>query len=191
MSLKSTKRFLPVALTALLVQPDWAFAENWYATIYGGYASSDIELEGTGSLPSKRLDFELDRHVGAKLGYVFPLNDLGNRRTEFDLSHVSGELANNGNATLPRTALRADVDAYTFIARGLYDFTISPESRWRPYVGMGVGFISVDVDLHDYASDPLHERRKTAFVGEISGGMSYLLTDKIDLFVEMNHRITD
>ena len=191
MNLKSTKRFGLVALTVLLTPQDWAFAEGWYASVYGGYAISDTKFGGSGSLSSDELDFEHDRHVGAKLGYSFPHNELGNWRTEFDLSHVSGELQRNGNAMLSRPAWRADVDAYTFIARGLYDFTISPESRWRPYVGIGAGFVSVDADLQAYASDPLHESSKTTFVGEISGGLSYLLTDKIDLFVEMRRRITD
>ena len=180
-----------LAVAALLCVSDWVLAEGWYASVYGGHAFSETELERSHASPADELAFEVDLHVGAKLGYTFPERELGNWRAELDLTHVSGKLRSNWNAVHSEASTNAEVDAYFFMARGLYDFTLAPESRWRPYVGVGAGFISVDVDSQAFAAEPLLRRDKTRFAAEISGGVSYMLNEKIDLFVDMKHRFID
>ncbi len=186
----NTKR-LTLAVVSVLLVSDWVLAEGWYASVYGGHTFSEAESRGCHALSSADLKFELDLHVGGRLGYTFPERGLGNWRAEIDLSHISGELGHDGNASIPLPPARAEVDSHRLIVRGLYEFAMPTGSRWRPYIGVGVGFISVDVDTQAFEPGPLLEGIETMFAGEVSGGVSYILNEKIDLFIDMKHRIED
>ena len=186
-----TTKSVLLAIGASLLIGDAAFGEGWYTAVYGGYNFSEAEVEDPSTSPPTELEGDDNFQLRAALGYRFPENEGGNWRAEFDFRYFSGELENERNTTLLASSRDSEIDTYTFIARGLYDFKIPSKTKWRPYVGLGLGFVSADVDTVVFASGARLGGDDTVFAGEVSGGMSYTLNEKVELFADVRYLIAE
>lgn len=176
---------------ALLLIAGTASGEGWYTAVYGGYNFSEAEVEDSSTLAAIELEGEDDFQIGGALGHRFPDSERGNWRAEFDFRYFSSELENETTTALLVPSDDIDVDTYTFIARGLYDFKILSQAKWRPYVGLGIGFVSADVDTVTLTSGARLGDDDTVFAGEVSGGMSYTLNKKTELFTDVRYLIAE
>ncbi|MCB1747917.1 MAG: outer membrane beta-barrel protein [Gammaproteobacteria bacterium] len=159
-------------------------AAGWYGGIYGGYTLFDEEDDN-----ARSFDAEDAARVGGALGYRFDESARGNWRGELDFSYLETDLEND---RVPgAVAYRADMNVYTVMARGLYDFKFVAWPRWRPYLGLGLGTVISEADPADGAGALLYGRSTAVFAGEASAGLTYLLSDRIELFSDVRYLLAD
>lgn len=80
------------------------------------------------------------------------------------------------------SALIDHMTAKSFFLTGLYD--IDNDSKLTPYVGLGIGSTNLDTDASTDDND-------TSISYQGKGGISYDLTDKIDVYGELTYQIVD
>jgi hypothetical protein len=88
---------------------------------------------------------------------------------ENDVVHVKID----GVGTLP---LNGDITVFTSMVKLAYDFELR---SWKPYLAAGVGMANYQMSLDAPASG---SDQKAVLAGEIEGGMTIPLTDRLDLF---------
>ena len=153
-------------------------AAQWYVSGSGMYVMTDDSDLTDSSLPG--VTGTLSANDGG--GFTFALGYSWNMglRAEFE-----GAYRNNG---LDRLTLRAfgltatgaasgETSVWSGMANAYYDFKTS--SPFTPYVGAGLGFANVNVDITVAGVNANSE--DTTFAYQLMGGVKYALTREIDL----------
>ena len=175
-----------VFLIAVTVFPvNTAEAQSgFYAGVFGGYTFSP-----NASLPYYNYDYyynytySYDINVketwvlGFKLGYTPPR--LGFFSFEFEYSFLNPDV---DRTMLPAgagyTTIEGDIKFNNFMFN---TFVKYPQGRIHPYVGLGLGFSSVDVSISTTSAAPYPSYDDTLFAWQILGGIDIDLTNHFSL----------
>jgi outer membrane protein OmpA-like peptidoglycan-associated protein len=193
------------AIAALALAPQaMAQERGWYGAFDLGYHSPEaIETSSEGvAADGDRYHFEIqqeDNIAGfVRLGYQISPNWRVELEGGARAGDIDGALDNNRfSATVPGAICNLDltfpggtcdtpdgsVKSYTLMANVLYDFF--PNSKFRPFIGAGVGVNYVDIDVGGrYDVDPLFgavriNDNDTAFAWQFLGGLAFDITDRL------------
>jgi opacity protein-like surface antigen len=112
---------------------------GFYVGIGGGANWLD-EAEGNGV----SIDFDTGYTALAAVGYDFGVNGAGGSiRVEGEVSYTSNDYSSvtvNG----VNTGITGDIEQWTFMGQGIYEFTAA--TGFRPYVGAGIGVINAETE---------------------------------------------
>ena len=172
----------------LLIEPSEAGSLNrgvcpgFYFGFQGGW--NDIELENTTSGGGLSAD------TGSFFNFALGRINGRNLRTELELSirdnDISGQFGPPGNlVVLP--ARTGNISSFSGMANAYWDFNNLGLGRIRPYVGGGVGFASLQVDLRDVTGASVLSPdgdRDSSFAYQWMAGVNVQATCNLDLFVE-------
>lgn len=171
--------------------------KGWYGTAGIGFVSpndptGDECLTLSGNLYCADYDFGFDTGLSGEIGIGY---DFGKFRVETTYSRsntsmddVSADITKDGASLTTLTSKVDDGDAHlnSFMLNAYYDF--DTDSKFVPYVGGGIGYTSIDfssytvtVSGQSIASD---EGSDGAFGYQAKAGISYLASEKIDIFGE-------
>ena len=137
-------------------------------------------------------DFGFDAGISGEIGVGY---DFGQFRVEATYSRsstsmndVSADITANGvNAvTLTSNVDDGDTTLNSFMLNGYYDF--DTDSKFVPYVGGGIGYTQIDFSSYavTIAGQALRSDEGTsgAFGYQAKAGISYLASEKVDIFGE-------
>ena len=186
------KKFLLLALVIGFPSP--LFAEelkNFYLSIGGGETFSS-EAEGEALRNGTKVDskYSLGDHSFYSVGFGKQINDW---RIEFNYSATTLS-ADKVTATVAGTEFIASItpkhetDAKTYMLYGFKDF--SNESKFTPYVGLGLGAASLDtndVTIGFNGTDlsvDVEGTSSTIFTYALKAGADYEINESTSLFTE-------
>jgi len=160
-----------ISVLAVLV-PSVSSAEMAFTDMYvGGFAGTvfgvDAQGENASLLANDSLIAKQDFDPSGEfaLGLVFGARVAPNVRAEVELSYSNSNV--DGTKLTLRTPgsfdSKGDLSSTSLLVNAWYDFETN--SSWRPYVGGGIGYTSVDADV-DAAVAP-------ANFSDSDGGFSY------------------
>lgn len=168
-----------LGVTLGIAAPALAAGEGFY--IGGGaglHMPDDSDVSGPGF--SNNVDLENDWGAIGALGYAF-----GNGfRVEGEIGYRTSEVDSVDGA-----AASGDVDATSFMANVLYD--IATGTAFTPYLGVGLGAVRVDVDNATTVGGSTWDDSDTVLGGQAIAGLSYALSDRLDLFGQYAYLLTD
>ena len=179
-------------LAALVVSPAVASAQDsgWYIRGNlgaGQFTDADIEnnlLNGANVLNDTNIETESDGDVAGSLGLGYEFGN--NWRLELDGNYLRTDLdvgfGNTGN-------LDGDLRTNALMLNAIYDFDLN--SRWAPYLGAGLGFVTSHFDLNvpNAALQPLAAAdcdpncnindRDTNFGAQFLAGLGYDISSRL------------
>lgn len=174
-----------------LQQPYSCCEPLFYISIFGGY--SDSELDGLaferGVAAPTTGQYELDDGYG--FGIAIGQTQGANLRTELEYSFRSNDGSAFELSNLPDLDLSGDVSSMSGMFNFAWDFNnIQLTPRIRPYVGGGVGFSFIDVDLEFDTNTPLQSDdfdSDSAFAWQLFTGITYQYSTSMNFYVEYRY----
>ena len=171
--------------------------KGWYGTAGIGFYSpndptGDECLTLSGNLYCADYDLGYDAGISGEIGVGY---DFGKFRVEATYSRsntsmddISADITENGVdiATATTKVDDGDTNLNSFMLNAYYDFDTN--SKFVPYVGGGVGY--TNIDFAGFTVTAAGETLKSdegsdgAFGYQAKAGISYLASDKIDIFGE-------
>ena len=159
--------------TIALLSPDFVRAEEYESGLYGSISLgagkfSDIEQAGAGTI-----DFDPGFSYEGSLGYDF------GKRFRADVTY--------SNTTSSATLAGADIDVNfgSIMLNGYIDFPIE-DSKWEPFIGVGVGNTKADMEESCTAAANT-DCEDDLFTYGISGGLNYALNPKADIMTKITY----
>ena len=166
------------AAVLLAATPTFAVAGDgdFYARVFGGFSnlsSTDVGRDITGNT-----GFDTGYLAGAAFGYDYEGSPL---RAELEFSYRSADsdtFAGGANGDFASTTLAVN---------GYYDFGTSAGSRWTPYVGAGLAYVTeIDFDITG-GSAPGEYNDSGVFGYQLMAGASYALSERVSLNGELRY----
>lgn len=148
-----------------------------YFSAWGGYNAlddSDIETPG-GDLSS-----DLDDGFGVGVAYGRWFDPRRHWRGEVELSYRENDVDD-----VAGIGSDGELNALTGMVNGYYDFT--PNARFSPYVGAGVGFADVEADRVALPGSVEIDDDDSVFAYQAMVGANYELTSSVDFFGELRY----
>lgn len=146
-------------------------APNWYFGLHGELSwVQETELKVAGADVGD-LEMDVEYAVGVALGLT-PFHHSpfwSNTRYELELMYRETDFDSLSNAALAPGGFGGSVESYVAMANAYYDFETG--SRWRPYVGFGLGVAQQNFDSVTINTDD----DDTVFAYQGMVGMSYTL----------------
>ncbi len=134
-------------------------------------------LLGAGIGDAKEITYSAtDFSVGSRFAFETGIGYRFNPNLRVEATYGRNKLDVDGSG------LFDDVIAKSFFLSGLYDF--DNDSKITPYVGLGIGSSNVDTDATTDDDD-------TSISYQGKGGLSYDLSEKVDVFGELTYQIID
>jgi OmpA-OmpF porin, OOP family len=170
------------ALVAVAAVPGFASAQGWYGSLNGAYSTDgSIQFDApanpvtVGASPYSIGENEAGNGgwgAAAALGYAF----ANGFRAETEIAKQNSEYAKKGvNSTL------GDVNTWTAMLNGLYDF--NRDAKINPFIGAGVGLARVKATVDSFDHDPAYmndptkilSRQSAAGVADTDSAMAWQL----------------
>lgn len=125
----------------------------------------------------REVDFDDGFAVLGVLGYMFPMGfriegEASYRENDVDRITVQGE----GTATRD-----GDINIFALMANGWYDIQVFDNVQMHLGGGIGVGFLSFDINNAAVFTPPIRsiDEDATVFVYQIGGGLAYVLQNGV------------
>ncbi len=142
-----------VVLSAALIIPNVVSAqmqlEDMYFGAFGGAVFGvDAKGENDSIFPSSTAALDFDPNGNYIAGLVLGARVAPQVRAEFELSYSSSDVDGTSFETSGGTSsfnANGDLDATSFLINAWYEFETN--SAWRPYVGGGIGYTSLDAQV--------------------------------------------
>jgi len=172
-----SKVIVPLGIVASsFATPVFAESKGFY--FKGNVGVTDIsDVTATVSSVSATLEIDSGVSYGVGVGYDFG-NDF---RTEIGYDIITGDISK-----IAGTSASADIDASTISLSIFKDF--SSDSKFTPYVGVGVGSTNVDIGTLSISGTSYAGTDDSATSAALTLGTSYELNDSSAFFVEGNYR---
>ena len=171
-----------VLVTVLVLSQGMAHAENWYATLSGGFGSGP---EASTSVPgySVSTDAEVGYAVMGAVGYRLSPNI----RVEGEVSWRSNAL-DVGKVNSSHAHVAGSVENVGFMVNAAYDIPPIMGSALRPFVLGGVGIANVkgeisEVIFEERSIDVNADEDDTVFAYQGGVGVSYAVSPQLSLEV--------
>jgi opacity protein-like surface antigen len=153
---------------------------NWYVSVFGGW-SFNAEVEGDfeyDSVSGTGYDLNLDLDDGFTAGIAVGAHVNEWLRGEIELSgnwhDGDGELESTAGGT---TGVEGDVDAMFLLANLWFDIPLG--EVFRPYVGGGVGFGRLSLDLDTTGGTTLFDDDDWGFAYQLGAGVAFGFSENI------------
>jgi OmpA-OmpF porin, OOP family len=137
--------------------------------------AEDSDVTGTGV--NATADYDTGYSIIGAIGHSY----RNKMRGEFELGYqdldvgsVSGSSAGSG-----------DVDVFSFMINGFYDF--KNKSKWTPYVGVGIGGANVSADGVSNVSGSVLDDSDLVFAYQAMGGLTYQVNSNLGLFADYRY----
>lgn len=179
----NTLYILAVLLYSFLVSPA-GYAGNWYLSASGGdvympHAKQESAISHT------TMEFDNGYGFTAALGYAFK----NNFRLEGEAGYTINDFNHIDVAGVARVAATGWIKQWTGMLNGYYDFKNT--SRFTPYLGGGAGVSRNSMELNAAAfGGALVYDTDYSFTYQLSGGVSYDIAPKTNLFLSYRYMNT-
>lgn len=157
---------------------------NFYFSVFGGWNG----LRDMNSLASGIGEFQTDD--GSIFGFALGRRNGRNLRTELEFSYrennVTGFLSDSGVLT----DLSGELNSYAGMANAYWEFVNFRNRLFKPYIGGGIGFISIDSDIRNANAVSILSSgvdNDTSLAYQYMLGMNYKAYRNVDLFVEYRY----
>lgn len=156
---------------------------GYYAGFYAGYGQthdSELRIEG---YPPGTLLFEPGYRLGGVAGYDF----TGPLRVELDVAWRTSGIDGIEVPVVGKIGATGEVTALSGLLNLLYEFPV--EGRLRSHIGGGLGVVRLALadavaDMPDIGLTPVADDSVIVPAWQILGGISWPLSEKLDLTVE-------
>lgn len=174
----------PVAAADLDLPPAWH--PQWYVSVFGGAVFHEDHDYGLVDPASSNFgysqNFDTGFIVGGAVGVEVGLGFRGEVELAFQ-NNQADTVSSVGAGTLSDSG---EVEAFTVLANLWYDFDLGMPIT--PYVGGGIGIGFVDGNATDSTGFTSFNDDDEVFAFQVGAGISYSLTDVIDLSVGYRFR---
>ena len=153
---------------------------SWYVSVFGGWSFGGDDLDGEIEYNSTDYDFEADLDDGFTAGVALGAHINEWLRGEIELSGNWHDAGDGEFTYFPTYDVDGDVDAL-FVLANLW-FEIPIDTFFRPYVGGGVGFgrLSIDIDADGPTNDyNLFDDDDWGFAYQLGAGVAFGMSDNI------------
>jgi opacity protein-like surface antigen len=122
---------------------------------------------------------------GGGFGFALGQRQGRNLRTELEYGWRSNSVVGLDDGSTFEF-VTGKIKSQAGMANAYWEFINFPSSHWTPYVGAGLGFARMDIELRDGQGQPLTlERAKdSGFAYQFMGGVNYQHNRYLDFFVE-------
>ena len=166
--------------TVAPLRPLAARTPNFYFSFFGGW--SDV-----GDLVSETGLGQFNLDDGTVFGVALGRRNGRNLRTELEFSTRSHDVNSFFDGSVLEPLNGNDVTSYGGMANAYWEFERFRTRLFQPYIGVGVGFISIDSDIVDSNSlsivDPDTDN-DTSLAFQYMAGLNYKAFRNVDLFAE-------
>jgi opacity protein-like surface antigen len=183
------KRILLGAGAAIAMAFSWTTAqaqEGFYFGPEGGWTGlqgTTSSVTGTNPVTGQSVTFPINQsfdsgwNVGARAGYQW-----GPWRFEGEYSHRE----NGGHLTGPGARFNGSVDTNSFMANGIYDFSLG----WpvTPHIGMGIGVTEVNGSVSTPNFGTFSKSSDTLFAYQAIAGIRYMFTPSLAFDLDYRYR---
>lgn len=148
-------------------------ANSIYAGLFGGFTFvPDVTLSQGGA--SSNLELDPGFNFGAVVGYKWAIG----LRAEGEISYRQNDTDNESGIPVS-----GDMSALAFMGNAWYDFHLG--TPWIPYVGGGLGFANVSVDV------PAGNDGDVVFAWQFGGGVGYEFSPGVVASVDYRYLATE
>lgn len=143
---------------------------SWYVSVFGGWSmADDLEIEYSGY----DYDVELDDGLTAGIAVGAHINEW--LRGEIEVSGNWHDV--DGDDTVYGYTVEGDVDAIFALANLWIDIPVG--DVFRPYVGGGIGFGRLDVDLDSTGGTSVIDDDDWGFAYQLGAGVAFGFSENI------------
>lgn len=156
---------------------------NFYFSVFGG-STGLRDLEGYSGI--RRMAADSGGGVGVALGR----RNGRNLRTEAEFSYRHNNLSSFVGSPIPLPAnasTTGGLNSYAGMTNAYWEFIDVPTRCFKPYVGVGVGFVSIDAEIRDPFGlniVPTGAKNDTSLAYQWMAGINYKAYRNMDLFAE-------
>jgi len=148
-----------------------------------GLQGTKTSITGTNPITNQTATFPINQsfnsgwNVGARAGYQW-----GPWRVEGEYSHRQ----NGGNVTGPFGRLKGTFDTNSFMANGLYDFSLG----WpiTPHIGFGIGAVEANGTINAPNLGSFSKSSDTLFAYQAIAGFRYMYTPSLAFDLDYRYR---
>jgi opacity protein-like surface antigen len=148
-----------------------------------GLQGTKSSITGTNPVTGQSVTFPINQsfdsgwNVGARAGYQW-----GPWRFEGEYSHRE----NGGHLTGPGARLNGSIDTNSFMANGIYDFSLG----WpvTPHIGMGIGVAEVNGSVSTPNFGTFSKSSDTLFAYQAIAGIRYMFTPSLAFDLDYRYR---
>ena len=154
-------------------------APMFYFSVFGG--SSRL-----GDLVSSDQTSRIFTENGAGYGVAIGQRHGTNLRTELEYSRRTNDIIGRENQSVGQT-VTGDVSSNAGMANVYWEMMNFPHRCFKPYVGAGLGFVSLEMDMFSVDGRNLIPQNATddsSFAYQFIGGVNYKAYRNMDLFIE-------
>ncbi len=189
-------RILLAAAGAILLGPNLASAQmqltEMYVGAFGG-AVFDVDAKGENDsvFPNTTVSLDFDPDGSYIGGLVFGARIAPQARAEIELSYSSSDVDGTifgtpgGDSVLDANG---NLDATSLILNAWYEFETNGD--WRPYVGGGIGYTSVDADVDAAAGISRFNDSDGGFSYQIGFGVTFPVGNSGEIDIGYRYRET-
>jgi opacity protein-like surface antigen len=150
---------------------------NFYVSLFAGI--SDLrDLESQAGFGSINAD------SGEAFGIALGRRNGRNLRTEAEFTYRQNDI----DGMLPTLQpFSGSLNSYSGMANAYWEFIDVPTGCFKPYIGVGIGFVGVDVEATDQLGRnliPSSTDNDTSFAFQYMAGVNYKAYRNVDLFAE-------
>ena len=138
------------------------------------------DLEGTNGLPN------VNAKSGEGFGVALGRRNGRNLRTEAEFSYRKNGISGSIPA-FQAVDFTGNLTSYSGMANAYWEFIDVPTKCFKPYVGVGIGFIGVDIEANDAMGRsliPTNADNDTSLAYQWIAGVNYKAYRNMDLFAE-------
>ncbi|MEM7785374.1 MAG: outer membrane beta-barrel protein [Planctomycetota bacterium] len=166
-------------VSSQMVDSSFNSPPDFYFTIFGGWS----ELDALNS--QVNTDF-FDGDHGGTIGLALGRRNGRNLRTEVEVSGRSNNILDFISSS-GSSGITGDIDSVSGMANIYWEMVNAPSRYFKPYIGAGVGFVSINHELLDATGSnlvPLNGDNDTSLAYQAMAGVNYKAYRNVDLFAE-------
>ncbi len=161
-----------VALLAMLLpSAAWAQGSGWY--VAGGLGASfpnDVDIGAT-------VTAELDTGILGTAAVGASGGAFGNFRVEAEVLYNTNDVSTLSVAGVGSVSAGGDISTLGLMVNGYYD--IDTNSKWRPFIGGGIGGANVSINSLSAVGVLLADDDATVFAYQVKVGVAYEFTQAL------------
>ncbi len=171
--------FVVALALAVVAYAGLAQAEPYISAYAGAVIPHDSDADGG------EVGFDSGLAIGVKGGYWFTEQNAPYLGLELD---VGASFPDMSEVTPPTTPVDADVTGIGVMVNALLRY---PDGNLRPYGGVGLGWVFVDVDDGTVGGTPFTGDDDSAFGWQLLAGLDVMISPSASVFVEYRYLSTD
>ena len=162
----------------------------FYSSVFvGGTGFSNLNLSGEDG------NIDIGDEDGVALGFAFGQIQGKNLRSEVEVTYRTNDLngfnLQNLDGDNQFLSGAGTLESFAVMFNVFWDFVDVPSARFKPYLGGGIGGVSVDTDFQINGIERFDDGSDTSLAYQWIGGVNYRATQYSNLFVEYRYFAAD